>query len=73
MRLSCLFAVLCAVTSLAALPLPDLAAQRWQQRAVVIDTPTTDDATFQAQAAALLPAWRAASIDPARVLARRLR
>lgn len=57
MRLSCLFAVLCTVTSLSALPLPDLAAQRWQQRVVVIDTPTTDDATFQAQAAALLPAW----------------
>ena len=58
MRLLPLLAGLVLVNSLSALPLPDLSAQRWRERVVVIDAPTPDDAAFQAQAAALLPAWR---------------
>lgn len=57
MRLLPLFASLLLAHALPALPLPDLTAQRWNERVFVIDTPTTDDPAFQAQAAALLPAW----------------
>lgn len=37
--------------------LPDLEDHRWKHRVLVIDTPATTAPAYQAQAAALLPAW----------------
>jgi hypothetical protein len=46
-----------AATATAAADLPDLSSHRWKHRVLVIDTPTTTAPAYQAQAAALLPAW----------------
>jgi hypothetical protein len=44
-------------SAFANLPLPELGGHRWKHRVLVIDTPATTAPAYQAQAAALLPAW----------------